>query len=125
MLLVAFIVDPTARVYSFEAPTDLKETVGTPTPATNSMPRQRLRSIYRAFRARFLIQCCSWAPSKNLFQQTASVFPRLRRPAFPRSSHAKPPNRRTVDGRRDHVDQHHGLRARPRGVRGAGRRRKR
>ena len=25
MLLVAFIVDPTARVYSFEAPTDLKQ----------------------------------------------------------------------------------------------------
>jgi hypothetical protein len=45
MLLVAIIVDPTARVYSFEAPADRKEAVGTPTPATNSMPRQRLRSI--------------------------------------------------------------------------------
>jgi len=45
MLLVAIIVDPTAWVYSFEAPADRKEAVGTPTPATNSMPRQRLRSI--------------------------------------------------------------------------------
>jgi hypothetical protein len=45
MLLVAIIVDPTARVYSFEAPADRKEAVGTPTPATNSMPRQRLRCV--------------------------------------------------------------------------------
>ena len=45
MFLVAIIVDPTAQVYSFEAPADGKEVVGTPTPATNSMPRQRLRSI--------------------------------------------------------------------------------
>src|SRR4029077_11400964 len=45
MFLVAIIVDPTAQVYSFEAPADRKEVVGTPTPATNSMPRQRLRSI--------------------------------------------------------------------------------
>jgi hypothetical protein len=45
MLLVAIIVDPTAQVYSFEAPADRKEVVGTPTPATNSMPRQRLRCV--------------------------------------------------------------------------------
>lgn len=41
---------PTARVYSFEAPpADDKKVVGTPTPATNSMPRQRLRSIPNRF----------------------------------------------------------------------------
>jgi ABC-type phosphate transport system auxiliary subunit len=46
MSLVAVIVDPTARVYSFEVPpADGKKIVGTPTRATNSMPRQRLRSI--------------------------------------------------------------------------------
>jgi hypothetical protein len=45
MFLVAIIVDPTAQVYSFEAPADRKEVVGTPTPATNSMPRQRLRCV--------------------------------------------------------------------------------
>src|ERR1019366_8332500 len=26
---------------------------------------------YRTYWARFLNQCCSWTPSKNLFQQTA------------------------------------------------------
>jgi len=36
----------TAWVYSFEVPpADGKNVVGTPTRATNSMPRQRLRSI--------------------------------------------------------------------------------
>ena len=44
--LVAIIVDPSAPVYSFQArrPTD-EDAAGTATPATTSMPRQRLRSI--------------------------------------------------------------------------------
>jgi hypothetical protein len=45
ILLVTNHCCSTAWVYSFEVPpTDSKKVVGTPTPATNSMPRQRLRS---------------------------------------------------------------------------------
>jgi hypothetical protein len=44
--LIAIIVDPTAPVYSFQsAPTTGEDAAGTPTAATTSMPRQRLRSI--------------------------------------------------------------------------------
>jgi len=75
MLLVAIIVDPTARVYSFEAPADRKEAVGTPTPATNSMPRQRLRSINRALRPRSLNQCCSRTTRKTFFSKLLGLIP--------------------------------------------------
>jgi len=45
-VLIAIIVDPTAPVYSFQsAPTTGEDAAGTPTAATTSMPRQRLRSI--------------------------------------------------------------------------------
>jgi len=40
------LFDCTGGVYLFEAPpADGKKVVGTPTPATNAMPHQRLRSI--------------------------------------------------------------------------------
>src|SRR5450759_2071716 len=37
--------------------------------------------IYRAYWVRFLNQCCSWTPSKNLFQQTARRSARSPTPA--------------------------------------------
>jgi hypothetical protein len=54
--LVAIIVHPSAPVYSFQVRrTTVEDAAGTATPATTSMPRQRLRSIrnlayYRAGR---------------------------------------------------------------------------
>ena len=48
IVLIAIIVDPTAPVYSIpSAPATVEDAAGTPTPATTSMPRQRLRSILR------------------------------------------------------------------------------
>jgi hypothetical protein len=50
ILLVINHCYSTACVYSFEVPlADGKKVVGTPTPATNSMPRQRLRCVPGTF----------------------------------------------------------------------------
>ena len=46
IVLIAIIVDPTAPVYSFQsAPATVEDAAGTPTAATTSMPRQRLRCV--------------------------------------------------------------------------------